>query len=318
MGVGVPQPGQVVRVRSRQYLVEAVTPPPGPRQQTLVRLSCLDDDAQGQELEALWEKEVDAQVLSDDAWRGLGTKGFDEPRLFSAWLNTLRWNCVTSTDPRLFQSPWRAGIQVLTYQLEPLRKALLLPRVNLLIADDVGLGKTIEAGLIVRELLMRQKVRRIVVAAPPSVVLQWRDELEQRFGLTFVVFDREYVLDKRRERGFAVNPWTTHSRFILSHALLRDEAYAGPLRDWLGDFAAGSLLILDEAHNAAPASGAKYAIDSMLTRAVRDIAQRFEHRLFLTATPHNGHSNSFAALLELLDPHRFCRGVPVKGPKLLV
>ena len=74
-----------------------------------------------------------------------------------------------------------------------------------------------------------------------------------------MVFDREYVLEKRRERGYAVNPWTTHSRFILSHALLRDEAYAGPLRDWLGDFAAGSLLILDEAHNAAPASGAKYA-----------------------------------------------------------
>jgi SNF2 family DNA or RNA helicase len=317
MREAVPQPGQVVRVRSRQYLVEEVVPPPAPAQQTLVRLSCLDDDAQGQPLEALWEKEVDAQVLSDDAWRGLGKKGFDEPRLFSAWLNTLRWNCVTSTDPRLFQSPWRAGIQVMTYQLEPLRKALLLPRVNLLIADDVGLGKTIEAGLIVRELLMRQKVRRIVVAAPPSVVLQWRDELEQRFGLTFVVFDREYVLEKRRERGFAANPWTTHTRFIMSHALLRDEAYAGPLRDWLGDFSAGSLLVLDEAHNAAPASGAKYAIDSMLTRAVRDIAQHFEHRLFLTATPHNGHSNSFAALLELLDPHRFCRGVPVKGPKLL-
>ena len=205
----------------------------------------------------------------------------------------------------------------MTYQLEPLRKALLLPRVNLFIADDVGLGKTIEAGLIVRELLMRQKVRRIVVAAPPSVVLQWRDELEQRFGLTFVVFDRDFVLDKRRERGYGVNPWTTHSRFILSHALLRDEAYAGPLRDWLGDFAPGSLLILDEAHNAAPASGAKYAIDSKLTQAVRDLAPRFEHRLFLTATPHNGHSNSFAALLELLDPHRFCRGVPVKGPKLL-
>ncbi len=317
MRVAVPEPGQVVRVRSRQYLVEDVVPPPNPADQHLVRLSCLDDDAQGQELEALWEKEVDAQVLSDEAWRAVGKKGFDEPRLFSAWLNTLRWNCVTSTDPRLFQSPWRAGIQVMTYQLEPLRKALLLPRVNLFIADDVGLGKTIEAGLIVRELLMRQKVRRIVVAAPPSVVLQWRDELEQRFGLTFVVFDREYVLDKRRERGYGVNPWTTHTRFILSHALLRDETYAGPLRDWLGDFTPGSLLILDEAHNAAPASGAKYAIDSMLTRAVRDLAPRFEHRLFLTATPHNGHSNSFAALLELLDPHRFCRGVPVKGPKLL-
>lgn len=317
MNAAVPEPGQVVRVRSRQYLVEDVVPPGIPGDQHLVRLSCLDDDAQGQELEALWEKEVDAQVLSDEAWRSVGKRGFDEPRLFSAWLNTLRWNCVTSTDPRLFQSPWRAGIKVMHFQLEPLRKALLLPRVNLFIADDVGLGKTIEAGLIVRELLMRQKVRRMVVAAPPSVVLQWRDELEQRFGLTFVVFDRQYVLEKRRERGYGVNPWTTHTRFILSHALLRDETYAGPLRDWLGDFAPGSLLILDEAHNAAPASGAKYAIDSMLTRAVRDLAPRFEHRLFLTATPHNGHSNSFAALLELLDPHRFCRGVPVRGPRLL-
>jgi hypothetical protein len=168
MSVAPPERGQVVRVRSRQYLVEAVVPPPNPADQTLVRLSCLDDDAQGQQLEALWEKEVDALVVSDEAWRAVGKKGFDEPRLFSAWLNTLRWNCVTSTDPRLFQSPWRAGIQVMTHQLEPLRKALLLPRVNLFIADDVGLGKTIEAGLIVRELLMRQKVRRIVVATPAS------------------------------------------------------------------------------------------------------------------------------------------------------
>ena len=73
----------------------------------------------------------------------------------------------------------------------------------------------------------------------------------------------------------------------------------------------GSLLILDEAHHAAPASGQKYAIDSPITRAVRDIAHRFEHRLFLSATPHNGHSNSFSALLEILDPQRFCRGIPV-------
>ncbi len=312
----VPQPGQVVRVRSRQYLVEDVVPAPNPGDQTLVRLSCLDDDAQGMPLEALWEKEVDAQVLDQGAWAQVGTKGFDPPRLFSAYLNTLRWNAVTATDPRLFQSPWRAGIDVKAYQLEPLRKALLLPRVNLFIADDVGLGKTVEAGLIVRELLLRQKVRRIVVSCPPSVVLQWQEEMEQRFGLTFQVFDREFVLDKRRERGYGVNPWTTHTRFILSHALLRDPAYAEPLRDWLGDFAPGSLLILDEAHNAAPASGAKYAIDSMLTRAVRELTPRFEHRLFLTATPHNGHSNSFAALLELLDPQRFCRGVPVKA-KLL-
>ena len=91
---------------------------------------------------------------------GVAKKGFDPPRLFAAYLHTLRWNCVTATDPRLFQSPFRAGIQLDAYQLEPLRKALLLPRVNLFIADDVGLGKTIEAGLIARELLLRKKVRR--------------------------------------------------------------------------------------------------------------------------------------------------------------
>lgn len=304
-------------MRSRQYLVQEVVPSPAPGEQSLVRLACLDDDAQGVPLDVLWEKELDAEVLGEADWSRVAARGFDSPQLFSAYLHTLRWSCVTSTNPRLFQAPWRAGIEVMAYQLEPLRKALLLPRVNLFIADDVGLGKTIEAALILRELILRQKVRRVVVACPPSVLLQWQSELESRFGLSFVIFDRDFMLSKRRERGFAVNPWNTHTRFILSHALLRDETYAAPLRDWLGDFAPGSLLILDEAHNAAPASGARYAIDSQLTRAVRDIAPRFEHRLFLSATPHNGHSNSFAALLEILDPQRFCRGVPVKGRKLL-
>ncbi len=121
----------------------------------------------------------------------------------------------------------------------------------------------------------------------------------------------------RQERGFAVNPWNTHSRFIISHHLLRDEDYASPLRDWLGTFAPQSLLILDEAHNAAPASGARYAVDSQFTKSVRELAPRFEHRLFLSATPHNGHSNSFSALLEILDPQRFCRGVPVDSAKQL-
>ena len=115
----------------------------------------------------------------------------------------------------------------------------------------------------------------------------------------------------RRERGYGVNPWSTHTRFLISHRLLIDEAYTGPLLDWLGAFRSGTLLILDEAHHAAPSSGQKYAIDSQITRAIRELAPRFEHRLFLSATPHNGHSNSFSALLEILDPQRFCRGVPV-------
>ena len=313
-----PTPGSIVYCRSRRYLVEDVVPRNDVGEDTLVRLACLDDDAQGQPLEVLWEREIDARPLSATSWQSVVAKGFDNPRWFSAFLHTVRWNCVTSTDPKLFQAPYRAGIEVKAYQLEPLRKALLMPRVNLFIADDVGLGKTIEAGLILRELLMRQKVRRVVVAAPPSVVRQWQEEMEQRFGLTFVVYDRDWVAAQRRERGFTQNPWKTHTRFVISHALLRDEAYAAPLRDWLAEESAGpAMLILDEAHNAAPSSGQKYAIDSKFTKTVSDLAPLFEHRLFLSATPHNGHPNSFAALMALLDPQRFCRGVRVTDKKLL-
>ncbi len=307
----IPKPGQIATVRQRTYLIEEVVQPQRAVDSTLVRLSCVDDDNQGQPLEVLWERELDPLIQTGEAWDAIAKRGFDESKLFSAYLNTLRWNCVTSTDPRLFQSPFRSGIRLDAYQLEPLRKALRLPRVNLFIADDVGLGKTIEAGLIARELLLRKKIREIVVSCPPSMLLQWQEELDARFGLTFEIIDKDYMKRVRRERGFGVNPWSTHSRFLVSHRLLINEAYTGPLRDWLGTFRDGTLLILDEAHHAAPASGQKYAIDSQITRAVRDLAPRFEHRLFLSATPHNGHSNSFSALLEILDPQRFCRGVPV-------
>lgn len=306
-----PGQGAIVHVRQRLYLVEQVVSPPNPGDATLVRLSCVDDDAQGQPLDVLWEHELDAEVRGGENWQRLAERSFDPARKFAAYLNTLRWNCVTSTDPRLLQSPFRAGIRLDPYQLEPLRKALKLPRVNLFIADDVGLGKTIEAGLIARELLLRKKVREIVVSCPPSMLLQWQEELSARFGLAFEILDKDYVQRVRRERGFSINPWSTHSRFLVSHRLLIDEAYTSGLRDWLGTFRAGTLLILDEAHHVAPASGQKYAIDSQITHAVRSLAPRFEHRLFLSATPHNGHSNSFSALLEILDPQRFCRGVKV-------
>ena len=311
-----PQVGEIVEVRQRRYLVEDSEAPVNGGDSTLVSLACVDDDAQGQRLEVLWERELDAEVLSAEAWDQIASRGFDPADKFAAYLNVLRWNCVTSTDSTLLQSPFRAGIRLDAYQLEPLRKALRLPRVNLFIADDVGLGKTIEAGLIARELLLRKKVREIVVACPPSMLLQWWEELDSRFGLRFEILDKDYLQRVRRERGFGVNPWGTNSRFLVSHRLLIDETYAGPLRDWLGTFHAGSLLILDEAHHAAPSSGARYAIDSHITRAIRDLAPRFEHRLFLSATPHNGHSNSFSALLEILDPQRFCRGVRV-GKKML-
>ena len=156
--------------------------------------------------------------------------------------------------------------------MEPLRKALRLPRVNLFIADDTGLGKTIEAGLIARELLLRKKAKTIVVAAPPSVLEQWKDELDERFGLVFEVLDR--ALRRAKCGASAASASTrgrTHSRFLVSHNLLIDPTYADPMRDWLGSMLPGSLLILDEAHHAAPSSGGRYGIESKFTRAVRDL-----------------------------------------------
>ena len=311
-----PVAGELVKVRSRRWLVEEVVEPPTPGQSCLVRLACADDDAQGQSLEVFWDYELDRRILEAEGWGDLAARGFDPPRHFAAFLHTLRWNCVTATDPNLFQAPFRAGIKIDAYQMEPLRKALRLPRVNLFIADDTGLGKTIEAGLIARELLLRKKAKVIVVATPPSVQEQWKAELEERFGLVFEILDRAYLARMRRERGFGVNPWRTHSRFLVSHNLLIDPTYADPLREWLGPLLPGSLLILDEAHHAAPASGGRYGIETKFTRAIRDLAGRFEHRLFLSATPHNGHSNSFSTLLELLDPYRFTRGVKVRKQAL--
>ena len=312
-----PRVGELVHLRSRRWLVEEVVAPACDGESSRVLLACADDDAQGQSLEVFWDYEIDRRILEEEGWADLAAKGFDPPRRFAAFFHTLRWHCTTATDPNLFQAPFRAGITIDAYQMEPLRKALRLPRVNLFIADDTGLGKTIEAGLIARELLLRRKAKVIVAAVPPSVIEQWKSELEDRFGLVFEVLDRGYVSRMRRERGFGVNPWRTHGRFLVSHHLLIDPAYADPLRERLGPMLPGSLLILDEAHHAAPSSGGRYGIETKFTRAVRDLSERFEHRLFLSATPHNGHSNSFSTLLELLDPYRFTRGIRVRGRSAL-
>ena len=313
----VPERGQLVHVRSRRWLVESVESGP-PDTSPLVALACAEDDAQGETLQVYWDYETDGRILSEEGWQELKSsqKGFDDPHRFGAFLDALRWNCVTATDPRLVQAPFRAGIKLEAYQIEPLRKALRLPLVNLFIADDTGLGKTIEAGLVARELLLRKKVDTIVVSAPPSVLGQWQAEFEERFGLRFVILDRLYLIRMRQQRGFGVNPWATNSFFLVSHRLLTDPTYTDSMRSWLGERRRSSLFILDEAHHAAPASGGRFGIESKFTRAIRDISGRFEHRLFLSATPHNGHSRSFAALLELLDPHRFTQGVKVRKAAL--
>lgn len=307
-------PGRFVELRGRPWLVEAVQREMNGLQ--TLNLSCIADDAQGERLEILWDAEIGAVLLDEDDWRHVGTGLPDRAEVLAAYLRAIRWRSATAADRDLLQAPFRAGIRLDAYQLLPLRKALRLPRVNLLIADDVGLGKTVEAGLVARELLLRRRIDFIVIAAPPAMTIQWKDELEAKFGLSFEIIDRERIGEMRRLRGYSVNPWSTGSRFIVSHRLLTDEVYAAGLRDALGEFRARALFILDEAHHAAPAAGMRYAISSQLTKAVRELGERFEHRLFLTATPHNGHSNSFSALLEMLDPQRFTRGVEVRPKDL--
>ncbi|WP_419694411.1 DISARM system SNF2-like helicase DrmD [Mesorhizobium muleiense] len=307
------RPGDFVRARSTTWIVEALAE--GGPVPTLDLVS-VEDDSQGDGLRVAVKAELDLEAVDTSDWSNLLKNTFESPRRLGAHLRATEWRTATSADRRLFQAPFRSGIRLEQYQLLPLAKALELPRVNLLIADDVGLGKTIEAGLIVRELMLRRRLSFVVVAAPASMQSQWQDELSQKFGLDFTIVDREYLLESRRRRGFSANPWSIGSRFIVSHSVLADETYMSGLRDVLGSYRARSMFILDEAHHAAPAGGIAWATESQLTRAVREIAQPFEHRLFLSATPHNGHSNSFSTLLDILDPQRFTRGIEVSAKDL--
>ncbi|MFN0253776.1 MAG: DISARM system SNF2-like helicase DrmD, partial [Kofleriaceae bacterium] len=304
----VPRRGDIVVVRHRQYLVDTVHNGVGP-DATRVALIGLDDDNQGHRTDVLWELELGARVL-DQRTELLGEiDRIDPPRTFGAYYNALRWNRVTATDARLFQAPFRAGVTVMLHQLTPLKRALDLPRANLFIADDVGLGKTIEAGLVLQELLLRNQVELVVIIAPASVCPQWQREMATRFGLGFELYNRAFVQRRRQDRGFGVNPWLTHSRFVISYQTLRRPEYEAPLAAMLAEGERKTLLILDEAHTAAPASSSRYAVPSDTTRVIQQLAPHFDHRLFLSATPHNGHSNSFSTLLSLLDRQRFTRGV---------
>ena len=191
-----------------------------------------------------------------------------------------------------------------------------MPRVNLLIADDVGLGKTIEAGLVIQELILRHRARTVLVVCPAGLQIQWRDQMRDKFGLEFRIVDSELMRELRRSRGIHANPWTHFPRLITSIDFLKRDRPLRLFREVLPDTGRPiprrfDILVVDEAHNVAP-SGPRPTTPS--TRSARRpsarIAPHFEHKLFLTATPHNGYRESFSALLELLDNQRFARGVP--------
>ena len=320
--VAVPEQGNLVRVRDRYWVVESVRQSSRPldpvssngwTRHHLVSLVPIDDKGSPAPLSVFWETEPGTEIRPQ-AELPDPHDGVDESETFAAFLDAARWGAIASADPRSFQSPFRAGIDIEDYQLLPLVEALRMPRVCLLIADDVGLGKTVEAGLVAQELVLRNQAQKIVVVCPPSLCRKWQREMSEQFGLGFQIVDAEHVRWLRRERGVGVNPFRSHPRLIVSMEWIKFESQMR----WFDEFLppdpntyprAFDLLIVDEAHRIAPSAVGRYARESLRTKAMRRLAPHFEHRLFLTATPHNGYPESFQALLEMLDPNRFTKGV---------
>ena len=316
-----PEQGQLVFVRSRYWVVNEITPstlPPDPLHptfdgpQNLLTLSSVEDDGLGEELRIVWELEPGAKIIEKVALPD--PTGFDSPERLDAFLDAVRWGASSTADIRNIQAPFRSGIAIEDYQLDPVVRAIQMPRVSLLIADDVGLGKTIEAGMVNLELVFRHRARKILIVCPASLQVQWQEQMRDKFGLDFRIVDSSLMRDLRRTRGIHVNPWNHFPRLITSIDFLKRER---PLR-LFREILPGpddpiyprkfDLLICDEVHNCAPSGRGKYATDSDRTKALRLLVPHFEHKLFLTATPHNGYPESFSALLELLDNQRFARG----------
>lgn len=316
-----PSPGQFVTIRRRPYVVLdvqrsqlAIDPirNPSNRSQHRVKLSCLDEDSLGEELEVIWE--IEPGEPGDQSAGVLPSPDkFDDPARLDSFLNAIRWGAISATEDRVLQAPFRSGITIEDYQLDPVARALQMPRANLLIADDVGLGKTIEAGLVVEEMILRQRVRTVLIICPSSIQIQWQEQLHEKFGLNFDIVDSNYVRHLRRTRGLHVNPWNQKVHLITSIDFIKREQPMRLITELLPPDGQPTyprtfdLLIVDEAHNVAPSSGSD--ADSQRTAAIRRLAPHFEHKLFLTATPHNGYQVSFTALLELLDNQRFARGL---------
>ncbi|MFG8415406.1 DISARM system SNF2-like helicase DrmD [Pseudomonas aeruginosa] len=307
-----PEPGQLVEVRRRQWVVAEVdASTQGAERQHAVTLSSIDEDALGEELRVIWEIEPGAHVIERAGLPAI--TGQDDSDTLEAFLDAVRWGAATNADRGFLQAPFRSGVSIQDFQLDPLVRAIDMARVNLLIADDVGLGKTIEAGLVIQEMLLRHRARSVLIVCPASLQEKWRLEMLEKFGLDFRIVDSEYIRELRRERGIHANPWVSFPRLITSMdwAKMGDglRAFRDILPPHIGYPRKFDMLVVDEAHNVAPSASAHYAIESQRTRFIRMIAPHFQHHLFLTATPHNGYTESFTSLLELLDDQRFARNI---------
>lgn len=198
-------------------------------------------------------------------------------------------------DALLSTQPGRLRLE--PYQLVPVLRAIRMSRPRLLLADGVGLGKTIQAGLILTELMARRIAHRILIVSPAGPLMdQWRTELLERFGLRATVIDRAKLDEIRRSTEMGANPFDQIGIGLASMDFLKQETVLEQL-----ERATYDVVVIDEAHHCMDLGISGEREDSLRRRMAQTLAHRCDCLILSTATPHDGNDRSFASLCELLD-----------------
>ncbi len=204
-----------------------------------------------------------------------------------------QWRGQIPTDANLHIGH-RAAMDLMPYQLEPAKLSLQRPRQRILIADTVGLGKTLEAGILIAELIARGKGKRILVVTVKSMMTQFQKELWNRFSIPLVRLDSKRIQQIRAQLPSNYNPFFYYDKTIVSiDTLKRDVEYRTHLENAYWD-----IIVIDEAQNVAE-RGDHQAQRSKLAKLLAD---RSDTMIMLSATPHDGRARSFASLMNMLDP----------------